>query len=472
MLGKFVLLIAASAVLSSELKVDVEDLLTLYERIDSEIKNTQHEVQIELRDVIIPMDTLLDDAAKYVMGNLTVAAEPYWTAIASMEAEAEAAGEDISVCVNAGNEELYALNETTVNVPLEKIAAYRREGNETLYQSSMLGGQAVEELLELEVQVKACSEPACAEELYNALIEFHGRAKEMLYEAVDNANTYLNELPEKLAPVNIDADDYKEKFTAILEAAIIVDIKVTKTTCRFPVAERKLKLIMLLKIAFFLAASATLALGLKSDLEALLTLYNTVDTVIKSEHREAQIEIRARSVPLNFYINQVSGYVYGNLSQAAEPYWERIASFEEQAEIIDRNITKCLDEGHSQFYMLNGTIIRAPISQLEACREDGTEIILASSSLSNSVISELLELEVEVRACSNNTCAQQLQVTLREFYVRGLQTIATAISNATDYVFEVLPQNLAVINIDRPTYTRLFNRILDQIKICIYGRTQ
>ncbi|ENN78613.1 uncharacterized protein LOC109535836 [Dendroctonus ponderosae] len=229
---------------------------------------------------------------------------------------------------------------------------------------------------------------------------------------------------------------------------------------------------MLLKIAFFLAASATLALGLKSDLEALLTLYNTVDTVIKSEHREAQIEIRARSVPLNFYINQVSGYVYGNLSQAAEPYWERIASFEEQAEIIDRNITKCLDEGHSQFYMLNGTIIRAPISQLEACREDGTEIILASSSLSNSVISELLELEVEVRACSNNTCAQQLQVTLREFYVRGLQTIATAISNATDYVFEVLPQNLAVINIDRPTYTRLFNRILDQIKICIYGRTQ
>lgn len=228
--------------------------------------------------------------------------------------------------------------------------------------------------------------------------------------------------------------------------------------------------------------------GLRSDLEALLTLFNTVDTVIKSEQREAQIEIRATSVPLNFYINQVTGYVHGNLSQAAGPYWARIASFEEQAVIIgkfalkilncptkillnaDRNITKCLDEGNRQFYTLNNTIIRAPIGQLEACREEGTQIILDSNSLSSSVINELVELEVEVRACANSICAQQLQVTLREFYSRGLQTIATAIRNASDYVFEALPQKLAVINIDVPTYTRLYNRILHEVKRCIYGR--
>lgn len=133
-------------------------------------------------------------------------------------------GEDISVCINAGNEELYALNDTTVNEPLRKINAYRIEGNDTLFESSQLGGKAVEELLELEVKVKACADAECAEELYNALIEFHGRAKEMLYDAVNNSYTFLDELPEKLAPLTIDADDYKEKFTAILEAVVICNI--------------------------------------------------------------------------------------------------------------------------------------------------------------------------------------------------------------------------------------------------------
>lgn len=223
--------------------MDVEDLQTLYERIDSEIKLVEHEAQIEIRALLLPTEALIDEAVKNVMANLTAAAEPYWTAIASLEAEAEATGqkiihppksdifsalsdtgEDISVCINAGNGELYALNDTTVNAPLQKIFSYRTEANDTIYASSTLAYSAIEELLELELRVKACSESACAEELFNALIDFHGRAEETLYFAVDNPYTYLNELPEKLAPLSIDAEEYKQKYTAILEAVVICDI--------------------------------------------------------------------------------------------------------------------------------------------------------------------------------------------------------------------------------------------------------
>ncbi|ENN78615.1 hypothetical protein YQE_04919, partial [Dendroctonus ponderosae] len=455
MLGKFVLLIAASGVLSSGLKVDVDDLLALYERIDSSIQLTQHEAEIEIRAMTIPMESLLADAVKYVMGNLTVAAEPYWTTIASMEAEAEAKGEDISACVNGGNEELYTLNETIVNAPLEKIAAYRTEGNDTIYASANLAYSAIEELLELEVQVKACSDPECAEELYNALIEFHGRASETLQASVDNPTTYLNELPEKLAPVNIDADDYKEQFTAIIDAV---------APAHLDAVVRNLDN-MLGKIVFLIAASGVLSSGLKVDVDDLLALYERIDSSVKLTQHEAAIEIRALTIPMESFLDDAVKYVMGNLTVAAEPYWTTIASMEAEAEAKGEDISACVNGGNEELYTLNETIVNAPLEKIAAYRTEGNDMIYASANLAYSAIEELLELEVQVKACSDPECAEELYNALIEFHGRASETLEASVDNPTTYLNE-LPEKLALVNIDADDYKEKFTAIIDAVVIC------
>ncbi|KAF7280468.1 hypothetical protein GWI33_005863 [Rhynchophorus ferrugineus] len=185
----FLTCLGVSTVSSENTKLD--DLNSLINTLDRQIQDLTSKSAFVLRPLQVALGYYAGEAHKAFISNLTVAAQPYWSAVAQAKKTVEEQGQNIDSCVKTSNSEIYATNDTFADKTNQNIKTELTAGQKILSDIyDVARNEPVKKLDGMHQKVKSCNKEVCAIELIEQLNKEYNELSSRVKTSLDKANDY------------------------------------------------------------------------------------------------------------------------------------------------------------------------------------------------------------------------------------------------------------------------------------------
>ncbi|XP_030745691.1 uncharacterized protein LOC115874622 [Sitophilus oryzae] len=215
----FVFLTLLSVSFGSPLGSNLNDLHEFMDNVDSDIDEFTERVISVYREEEITMRSMIAETQDNFLKNLNESAEPYFSYIQALNQSAEEQGQNISSCIELGNEELDSLmiNYTsTISSEIDDFAT-----NSTLILLNYFEyayHKPREQRNEMWEKVNDCHHNSCALILLAELMEEYDELKVQMISAYSSALHYFNvEFPIGLSQFTFDSVAFNASLNAIIQ---------------------------------------------------------------------------------------------------------------------------------------------------------------------------------------------------------------------------------------------------------------
>lgn len=104
---------------------------------------------------------------------------------------------------------------------------------------------------------------------------------------------------------------------------------------------------------------------------------------------------------------------------------------------------------------------------IDDSEREAEESVQQAIDITANALSTLDDLKQRVYACSDNECAQQLDLELVEFYGAVVKVIYNAVEDVNDATLQVLPDNLSKAVIDKVEYSDQLYDLVNEVGRCL-----
>ncbi|XP_076273078.1 uncharacterized protein LOC143204431 [Rhynchophorus ferrugineus] len=220
MLFKIVLLTCLGISTASTDNTKLKELNKLMKTLDCQMQDLVSNSTSRFRSLHSVLGYYTGQARKAFIGNMTIAAQPYWLTVAEAKTTAEEQGRNIDVCVETSNSEIYATNNTFVTKAVQNIRTELAAGQTYLSDIyAAIRNDPIKKLDEMQQRVDGCNEEVCAVELSEQFNKEYSEISSRLETSVNEARYYAyREFMKKTEQYVIVPQEYHNEILKIMSA--------------------------------------------------------------------------------------------------------------------------------------------------------------------------------------------------------------------------------------------------------------
>ncbi|KAH1002288.1 hypothetical protein HUJ04_008386 [Dendroctonus ponderosae] len=226
------------------------------------------------------------------------------------------------------------------------------------------------------------------------------------------------------------------------------------------------KMFKLILLVSAFAAFATSA-SLKISPDELQLIFQTLEADVQVRVSAAQIEIRNTLVPVKILVQDAKAQLDNEIEDSGSFYYKEIVVLQQEAELQGKDISSCIESANYSVVAINLNLTETYYTYIEDSEREAEDSVQQAVDITANALSTLDELKQRIYACSDNDCAQQLDIELVEFYGAVVKVIYNTIEDVNVATLQVLPDNLSKAVFDKVQYSDQLYELVSEVGRCL-----